>query len=285
MEPGAAMRATPPQVRGRHPTGVPWSLRAASEWAWRFLVIAVAVILALYLLVRLRLIVFPVIVALFITALLAPAVNRLQDNGMRRGAATAVVFVGSLLLLIGLPCLGASSRTASVTSPTTFSRPSTTRRSGSPSRPSASMTGISTTSATTSGVAQAEPNEIFSGAIGTATLVGEVITGLLLTLFTTFFFLYDASASGAGSRRSFRGGRSACHGVRSAGADDAHRLCARTILIAPVDGVCIGLLLLISGCRSPFRSVSLPLRCLRSAGRRHPDRGSPVLVALPPRAS
>jgi putative heme transporter len=247
-KPAAATRTTPPAARVRHPAGVPWSLRAASEWAWRFLVIALAVILALYLLVRLRLIVFPVIVALFITALLAPAVNRLQDNGMRRGVATALVFVGSLLLLIGLAVLLGRIFANGVGDITDNVQQAVDDTKEWLAKPPFRLDDrdLHNIGDNIRESLQQNRSQIFSGAVGTATVVGEVITGLLLTLFTTFFFLYDGQRIWRWITSLFP--RRAIPHVMESGRRAWTTLTGYvrgTILIALVDGFCIGLLLLI----------------------------------------
>jgi putative heme transporter len=244
----AAAAPTRARVRDRHPTGVPRNLRTASEWAWRSLVIALAVILALYLLVRLRLIVFPVIVALFITALLAPAVRRLQDNGMRRGTATAVIFVGSLLLLIGLVVLlgrifanGVGDITDNVQRAVDDTKE---WLAGPPFR--FDQQDFHDIGDNLQQSLDQNRDRIFSGAIGTATIVGEVITGLLLTLFTTFFFLYDGQRIWRWIVSLFP--RRAIPHVTESGKRAWTTLTAYvrgTILIALVDAVCISLVLLI----------------------------------------
>ena len=248
IQAAAATRSAPPQVRVRHSTGVPWNLRAASEWAWRFLVIAVAIILALYLLVRLRLIVFPVILALFITALLAPAVNRLQANGMRRGAATAVVFVGSLLLLIGLAVLLGRIFANGVGDITDNVQRAVDDTKEWLAKPPFRLDDrdLHNIGDNISQSLKRNRSEIFSGAIGTVTIVGEVITGLLLTLFTTFFFLYDGQRIWRWVTSLFP--RRAIPHVMESGRRAWTTLTGYvrgTILIALVDGFCIGLLLLI----------------------------------------
>lgn len=248
MKSTAAPRTMSPQARERRPTPVPWTIRAASEWAWRFLAISVAIILALYVLVRLRLIVFPVIVALFITALLAPAVNRLQNNGMRRGAATAVVFVGSLLVLIGLGVLLGRSFANGIGDITDNVQRAVddTKEwlAGPPFRIDDSD--LHNIGANIRQSLDRNRNEIFSGAIGTATIVGEVITGILLTLFTTFFFLYDGQGIWRWITSLFP--RRAMPHVMESGRRAWTTLTGYvrgTVLIALVDGTCIGLLLLI----------------------------------------
>lgn len=180
-------------VHPRIPAVVPPGLRAASEWAWRFLVVVAAILLILYLLVRLRLIVFPVIVALFVTALLAPAVNRLQANGLRRSTATAVVFVGGILFLVGVGVLlgrvfadGLGDITDNVQQAVDDTKK---WLAGPPFR--IDDQDFQNIGDNIKQSLERNRDRIFSGAIGTAAIVGEVLTGIVLTLFTTFFFLYD----------------------------------------------------------------------------------------------
>ena len=176
-----------------HSRGVPWTLRAASEWAWRYLVVALAVILTLYLLVRLRLIIFPVIFALFLTALLAPTVDRLQARGMRRGAATGTVFVGGILVVAGLGFLigwafadGFGQMTDNVQQAINDAKK---WLAGPPFR--VTDADLQRFGDNLRATINENRDRIFAGAIGTATIAVEVLTGAVLTLFATFFFLYD----------------------------------------------------------------------------------------------
>ena len=75
------------------------AFRQVSEVAWRALVIAAAVLAVAYVLVRLKVVVLPIGIALLFATFLAPAVAWLVQRGLRRGVATAVVFVGFLLAL------------------------------------------------------------------------------------------------------------------------------------------------------------------------------------------
>ena len=246
-EPAAAASAMS-RRHDRHPVGVPTTLRTASEWAWRSLVIALAIILALYLLVRLRLIVFPVIVALFITALLAPTVRRLQNNGMRRGTATVIVFVGSLLVLIGLAVLlgrifanGISDITDNVQRAVDDGKE---WLAGPPFR--FDQQDFQNLGDNIKQSLERNRDRIFSGAIGTATIVGEIVTGIVLTLFTTFFFLYDGERIWRWIVSLFPS-RAIPH-VTESGKRAWTTLTGYirgTILIALVDGSCIALVLLI----------------------------------------
>jgi putative heme transporter len=74
---------------------VPYGVDLAAAWAWRFLVIAAAGYLVVRTLGFLMVVVLPVVIALFITALVVPVVNLLQRM-MPRGLATFLVVLGGI---------------------------------------------------------------------------------------------------------------------------------------------------------------------------------------------
>lgn len=80
---------------------VPLGVRTASEWAWRGIVIAVAILGVVSLMTRLSEIVIPVIVALLLSALLAPIHHALRRH-LPSGAAAGVTVLGTLAVLVGL---------------------------------------------------------------------------------------------------------------------------------------------------------------------------------------
>ena len=82
-----------------HP--VPYVVRAAADWSWRVLVIVAAVALLGWVAWQLRLVVFPIAVAILLAALLQPGVRWLRSKGWRRGLAAATVFVAFFILLSG----------------------------------------------------------------------------------------------------------------------------------------------------------------------------------------
>lgn len=78
------------------------TFRNLSEIAWRGLVIAAAVLVVAYVVMRLKVVFLPLGIALLLTTFLAPAVGVLERRGLRRGLATALVFVLFVLLLAGI---------------------------------------------------------------------------------------------------------------------------------------------------------------------------------------
>ena len=81
----AETEAETPQAVDLHPVSAP--VRAIAEWSWRLIVIGAAGYFAVTYLWRLRVVVFPVIVALLLASALQPLVARLRHAGFGRGAA------------------------------------------------------------------------------------------------------------------------------------------------------------------------------------------------------
>lgn len=75
---------------------VPWAYDLAAAWAWRFIAIAVAVLMVLWTLKFFAVVVLPVVIALFIAALSAPLVAGLQRLYVPRKLAALLVVVGGL---------------------------------------------------------------------------------------------------------------------------------------------------------------------------------------------
>jgi len=89
------------------PVKVPYGVDLAAAWAWRFVIIAVALLMVLFALRKFEFVVFPVLIALFLTALGNPVVSWLERRGIGRklGALLVVVlgiaFIALLLTFVG----------------------------------------------------------------------------------------------------------------------------------------------------------------------------------------
>lgn len=222
----------------------------AAGFSWRFLLIAAAGSVILWLLVRLRLVVLPVIAALFVTALLGPLAHRLRDKGLPNLLATWIVILGSLLLLVGIfaaiaPSVGdelddvaESARQGFedvlnflASSPLELSRQDLERYLD-------------------EAVQQISQNreKITAGLLVGATKAVEFVTQLLLTLVLIFFFVKDGPEMFGWFESQFPT-RNRTH-VRSIGKRAANSITAYlrgTATIALVDAVLIGIVLLIVG--------------------------------------
>ncbi|MCB0896686.1 MAG: AI-2E family transporter [Nocardioides sp.] len=86
---------------------VPWGVDLAAAWAWRFLVIAAAGYILLWLVAFFAVVAIPLVVALLISALAVPVVDGLHRVGLPRGLAALLVvllgiaFVAALLTFAG----------------------------------------------------------------------------------------------------------------------------------------------------------------------------------------
>jgi putative heme transporter len=187
-----AARPEPPAERPR--PEVPPALARLAAWSWRLLVVVAAAGLVLYLLILLRVVVIPVILALFLATLLVPLVQRLEVRGWPHLPAVLTVFAGAVLALAAIiaglvPLIGNELGTLG-------------------DRVDQGIDEIQQFIASRPfGLSEADLNRyldqarqqlrenssgITRGAVRGATLVGEVVTGLILTLFLTFFFVKDS---------------------------------------------------------------------------------------------
>jgi predicted PurR-regulated permease PerM len=95
--------AARPVPRGTGPgdpvAQVPYSMRVAAELAWRLLVLAGTVWVLMRVIGTIQLVVLSFVAALLITALLQPFVGRLKRMGVPRGLATAMVFIGGFVIM------------------------------------------------------------------------------------------------------------------------------------------------------------------------------------------
>ncbi|MDI3312997.1 MAG: AI-2E family transporter [Mycobacterium sp.] len=168
-------------------------VRKTAAWAWRLVVILVALVVFLWAVKQLEIIVVPVLLALILSALLEPAVDWLVRRGVPRGGAVAVVLlagvavVGGILafvisqFVIGLPALVAevtrsieSARSWLIHGPLHLSRQQIDNAGD------AAIEALRRNQA-----------KITSGAVSTAATLTEMVTAALLMVFTLIFFLYD----------------------------------------------------------------------------------------------
>ena len=94
-------------LRGRRVTteiaeSIPHGLRVATAYAWRFVVIAVAAGILIWLVNQLKLLVIPLLVAILVTALLWPAFTWMLRHRVPRWLAIVVSVVGTLAIIGGL---------------------------------------------------------------------------------------------------------------------------------------------------------------------------------------
>ncbi|HEY3896243.1 MAG TPA: AI-2E family transporter [Pseudonocardiaceae bacterium] len=171
---------------------VPYPLRVAAAVSWRVLAVAGMVVVLGYVAIMLRLVVIPVAVALLLTALLGPAVDWLTRRWMPRWLATTVVLIGGLALIGGLLSFVVQAFVnglPALQSQIAGSAQQVQEWLKNPPRglPSVNLQKqFDSLSDTIANNRQA----ITSGALSTAVTIGQVLSGVALTLFTLIYFLY-----------------------------------------------------------------------------------------------
>lgn len=275
---------THPSTSSRDDADVPHALRIAAAWSWRLLVIGVVGWALLKLIGTIRIVIIPLLVALLLSALLAPAVGWLLRARFPRSLATALVLIGGLAAVVGtltlvinqfingLPELG-SKASAGVRQIQDWFKTGPLHLSDSQ---------LDNYIETGQKWLHEHTQSVTSGAVSTAATVFELLTGTLLVLFATFFFLRD----GRKIWRFLVGllPVAARWRVDDAGQASWATLVAyvrATVLVAFIDAVGIGLVLTIL--RVPF---AFPLAALVFLGAFIPIVGATlsgtvaVLVAL-----
>ncbi|RZU33451.1 AI-2E family transporter [Blastococcus saxobsidens] len=185
-------RALPGGPRTRIEDGVPTALRTAAAWSWRLLVVLAGLYVLLAGMASVAVVVVPVIVALLLAALLQPGAAAMVRQGWPRSFSALTMLVVGLGVVSGIITLvvqqvstGFGDLAAQVSEGLGQVQSFVVR------------TFPITRGQLDDAVAQAQEtlvanqDTIASGAITTAATVGEVFAGLVLALFTLFFFLKD----------------------------------------------------------------------------------------------
>lgn len=259
-----------------HP--VPYGVRAAADWSWRLLVIVAGLALVGWLAYRMRVVVFPIVAAALLAALLRTPVHRLRAAGWNRAASAVVVFVGFLVVVAGsLTVVGRAVGDQ-------FGEVANQAEEGLQeiqdwlARPPFSLSAEQLQEWIDRAVAELGQNQeaITEGALSTATLAVEVLTGLVLTLFSLVFFLYDGDRIWAWLVRLFpRVARPRVDGAGKLAWRTLTQYVRGTVLVALFDGTLITILLLILGV-----PLALPLGVLVFFGAFVPLVGAFVTGAL-----
>jgi predicted PurR-regulated permease PerM len=223
---------------------MPFGMRVAGAWSWRLIGIAIAGAMAIYLIGLLHIVVIPVLVAVLLSGLLTPLKNRLQRAGLPKILAVLITFLGLLIAIAALIVLVVLTFRTGLGD---FQAHAVKAYQNLIKVLKASPLGITNqdvsnaiASATTT--IQKNAGAILAGALARASIVSDILVGLLLALFTTLFLLIDGPGIWRWVVRLFP------HRARAAisGAGDAAWLSvgeyARVqVVVALIDAVGIGL--------------------------------------------
>jgi predicted PurR-regulated permease PerM len=205
-ERGTAARETRAAVRRRddqprkaaRATDVPPWYATTASLSWRFLVIVAALALLVYVLILLRVIVLPVVIALFLATLLVPLADKLRARNWPNTAATLTVFLGSLIVIAGIVVLLVPLISNDISDVREQAVQGVDEVQSFIAKPPFNLTEARLSDLIDQAQTRLRSNAqgITSSVVSGAVLAGEIITGLILTLVLLFFFVKDGARIG-----------------------------------------------------------------------------------------
>jgi putative heme transporter len=259
-------------------------VRKTAAWAWRLLVIGVAIVALLWLAKKLEILVVPVALATLVAALLLPVVDFLDRRGAPRGGAVALVLLGGIAVVGGILTFVVTQFIEGA--PALVEQVSTSIKGVGDwlTQGPLHVNQEQIDNARKSAVEALQNNQekLTSGALSTASTVTEIVTGALLMLFTLIFVLHGGRNIYGFVTKAFP--ENVRERVRDAGRAGFRSLIGyvrATFLVALVDAVGIGTGLAIMGV-----PLALPLASLVFLGAFIPLVGAviagffAVIVAL-----
>lgn len=166
-------------------------LRKASDVAWRLLIIGVVIALILWGAIYIRVVTIPVILAVFVTALLMPPTQWLRDRGLGRGLSTtisvlgAVIIFGGIVTLIVLPAISGFDAIVASINESVVTLQQIAASFGMDDQL------INEWIASAQQWIQRNSSQLISGAWAGAVAVGEVLVGIILVIVLTIYFVHS----------------------------------------------------------------------------------------------
>ncbi|GAA2241321.1 AI-2E family transporter [Streptomyces amakusaensis] len=223
---------------------IPWGMRVAAEAGWRLLVLAGTLWVLMRVIGEIQLVVLAFTAALLITALLQPTVARLRRLGLPRGLATAVTAIAGFVImgLVGWFVVWQVMDNLDDLSARVRDGIEELKRwvLNSPFHVTESqISGIAENLSETIGT---NTEEITSAGLQGVSVMVEVLTGILLAMFSVLFLLYDGKRIWEWTLKLVPA--QARGGVAGAGPRAWRTLTAYvrgTVIVALIDAIFIGL--------------------------------------------
>ncbi|MET7518121.1 AI-2E family transporter [Streptomyces sp. NPDC005480] len=229
---------------------VPWGMRVAAEAGWRLLVLAGALWVLMRVISAVQLVVYAFVAAMLITALLQPTVARLRRHGVPRGLATALTAILGFVImgLVGWFVVWQVQENIDNLSDQIQDGIDELRRwlLNSPFHVTESQ--INDIAKSLRDAVGANTDQITSAGLEGVTVIVEALTGILLTMFSTLFLLYDGRRIWDWATRLVPA--QARPGIAGAGPRAWRTLTAYvrgTVIVALIDAIFIGLGIYILG--------------------------------------
>ncbi|MFT4231485.1 MAG: AI-2E family transporter [Leucobacter sp.] len=171
---------------------LPLGIRVAAAWSWRLILIGLAVAGFLWLVVQVRIIVIPLLIAILLTALLAPIVHWFERQGAPRwmGVLSALaVLIAAVWMLVTL----ITTQLRKGFDDVAVRAEQVWREALHWAEVAFGISAVDIKAVTDQlwRTVEGHQGEIWNGALGIATTAGQFVTGALLTLFSLIFMLID----------------------------------------------------------------------------------------------
>lgn len=178
---------------------MPYAVRLAASWAWRFLIIVAALGVLVWALSKVSLLVIPVLVAALLSGLLSPVVNALNRKlAVPRGLAVGITLIGFLVLVIAGLSLAGQRLSAGFTALWSQALYGIEQVQDWLFNGPLKLTNDDLQGVLDDALAQLRGNatNILSEAISWTSFIGQFLTGTLLALFVLIFLLLDGRKIG-----------------------------------------------------------------------------------------
>ncbi|NYE19825.1 AI-2E family transporter [Microbacterium immunditiarum] len=257
---------------------IPRGLRVATAYSWRFLVVAAAVGVGIWLVIQLRLLVVPLLIAILVTALLWPAFSWMLRHRVPKWLAIVISVVGTLAIVTGLLWLAVwqITRQWSDVQARTIEAVQQLRQyliDGPLHLTPEQIDGLLDQAGA---LIQEQAELLWSGALAISTTVGHVATGTLLALFILLTLLADGPGIWRWTLRLFpQRARPAADASARAGWVTVVNYARTQLLVATIDAIGIGLGAFLLGV-----PLAIPIGVLVFLGAFVPIVGAVVTGAL-----
>ena len=242
--PSGQAPAVAPAALPNPSAAVPWGVRVAAEAGWRLLVLAGTVWVLMRVISAVQLVVLAFVAALLITALLHPTVARLTKWGVPRGVATALTAILGFVVmgLVGWFVVWQVMENIDNLSGQVQDGIDELRKWLLNSPFHVTDKQINEIAKNLRAAIGANTDQITSTGLEGVTVIVEALTGILLTMFSTLFLLYDGKRIWEWSLKLVPA--AARPGVAGAGPRAWRTLTAYvrgTVIVALIDAIFIGL--------------------------------------------
>ncbi len=258
---------------------MPYAVRLAASWAWRFLIIVAALGVLVWALSKISLLVIPVLVAALLSGLLSPVVNALNRRmAVPRGLAVGITLIGFLALVIAGLSMAGQKLTSGFNALWSQALFGIEQVQDWLFNGPLKLTNADLQSVIDDMIAQLRGNatNILSEALGWTSFIGQFLTGTLLALFVLIFLLLDGRKIGLFLINLLpRRARPAMDGALTRGWASLVSYVRVQMLVALIDAIGIGLGALFLGV-----PLALPLGVLVFIGSFIPVVGALITGAL-----